>query len=204
MTPLFIVIMFGCMLFMPISSLFPLMTYNHFGGDGYAASVVEALYGIGFVLGSLVLGIWGGGRRLVLVVAASTLLESSVFAVCGFLPSNAFYWFVALSAFAGLFGAFFNGPLNALIQRRIAPEKLGRVMALFSSVMSFSAPVGLAVAGPIAEQIGVAPWFVICGFGLVVLSIFVFLSPSIKSLDADRLTEARSSGEMQTEQSLVN
>ena len=183
MTPLFVVIMFGCMAFMPIASLFPLMTFNHFGGDGYAASLVEAVFGIGFLLGSVVLGVWGGGRRLVLVVVISTIGQALAFGGCGLLSPDAFTLFVVLSGLGGIADAFFSGPLNALIQRRIAPEKLGRVMALLSSVMSFSAPVGLAIAGPIAERIGVAAWFVISGICLFAAGVAAFLTPSIRSLD---------------------
>lgn len=183
MTPLFVVIMFGCMAFMPIASLFPLMTYNHFGGNGYDASVVEAVFGIGYLLGSLILGIWGGGRRLVIVIAVSTITQAITFGACGLLSQEAFFAFVILSGLSGIFGAFFNGPLNAIIQRRISPEKLGRVMALLSSVMSFSAPVGLAIAGPIAEEIGVAAWFVISGIALAVVGVVAYIMPSIRSLD---------------------
>lgn len=183
MTPLFVLIVIGCMAFMPIASLFPLMTKNYFGGTGFDAALVEAVFGSGFVLGSIVLGIWGGGRRLVLVVVASTITQALTFGACGLLPNNHFMWFVMLSGFGGVFDSFFNGPLNALIQRRIAPQKLGRVMALFNSIMSFAAPLGLAVAGPIADQIGVASWFVISAVCLAVVGVLAFLLPSIRSLD---------------------
>jgi DHA3 family macrolide efflux protein-like MFS transporter len=39
---------------------------------------------------------------------------------------------------------------------RSAPEVLGRVIALLVGAMSAAIPVGLLVAGPLAEAIGVA------------------------------------------------
>jgi DHA3 family macrolide efflux protein-like MFS transporter len=74
-----------------------------------------------------------------------------------------------------------------IIQRKIAPEKLGRVMALSGSVMSLSAPAGLIVAGPIAEVIGVPAWFVICGVALTAISIVALIPKSVRSLDDEVL-----------------
>jgi DHA3 family macrolide efflux protein-like MFS transporter len=44
----------GCAAFMPIASLYPLMTYQHFGGGGFEVAIVEAVYGRGFLIGSIV------------------------------------------------------------------------------------------------------------------------------------------------------
>ena len=54
----------GMMIFGPLSAVFPLMTYQHFGGDGYAASLAEAAFGVGMFVGSGILIAWGGGKRL--------------------------------------------------------------------------------------------------------------------------------------------
>lgn len=43
----------GMMAFAPLGAIFPLMTYDHFGGDGYMASVVEAAFGVGMIAGSI-------------------------------------------------------------------------------------------------------------------------------------------------------
>jgi DHA3 family macrolide efflux protein-like MFS transporter len=179
----FVFITIGCIAYMPVASLFPLMTYNHFGGGGYEAALVEAVFGVGFLVGSAILGIWGGGKRLYLLICVSMIASGIVFAIAGFLPVSGFVWFVALTGLMAVVGAFFNGPMLVIIQRKIAPEKLGRVMALSGSVMSLSAPAGLIVAGPIAEVIGVPAWFVICGVALTAISIIALIPKSVRSLD---------------------
>jgi DHA3 family macrolide efflux protein-like MFS transporter len=179
----FVFITIGCVAYMPVASLFPLMTYSHFGGGGYEAALVEAVFGVGFLIGSTILGIWGGGKRLYLLICVSMIATGVIFAICGLLPSNGFIWFVALSGLVAIVGAFFNGPMLVIIQRKIAPEKLGRVMALSGSVMSLSAPAGLIVAGPIAEVIGVPAWFVICGVSLFAISVIALIPKSVRSLD---------------------
>jgi len=183
MTALFVLLAIGTASFMPLASLYVLMTYSHFGGGGYEAALVEAVFGSGFLIGSVILGVWGGGSRLMRVIGASLVLQGLTFVVIGFLPPTMFMAFVVLTGVSAVFGAFFNGPLNSVVQRAIEPEKLGRVMALMGTVMSFAAPIGLLIAGPIAEVIGVTPWFIFGGAVLVLLACAAQLMPSVRNLD---------------------
>lgn len=57
--PLLLLVVVAMLLFLPLGTLSPLMTYNWFGGDGYAASGVEAAAGIGLLIGSLFMLVWG-------------------------------------------------------------------------------------------------------------------------------------------------
>jgi DHA3 family macrolide efflux protein-like MFS transporter len=41
--------------FMPLGTLFPFMTLSHFGRGGYSASLVEAVFAIGMIVGGLLL-----------------------------------------------------------------------------------------------------------------------------------------------------
>jgi DHA3 family macrolide efflux protein-like MFS transporter len=193
LTLFFVFITLGSVAFMPMSTYWPLMTYDHFAlTSGYEAALVEAIWGVGFLAGSLVLGIWGGGKRLVILIAAAIGSTGAITIACGLLPSNLFPAFVILAGLQAITSAFFNGPFVAVIQRLIAPEKLGRVLALTNSVMSLAAPVGLAICGPIAEVTGVAWMFVICGVAMCAVVLIGLIPPSIRALDH----KANSSGEV--------
>lgn len=52
----------------------------------------------------------------------------------------------------------FNIPFTAYIQRTVPTENLGKVISLVTSVMSFAAPLGMFIAGPVSEIIGVSNW----------------------------------------------
>ncbi len=98
------------------------MTYDHFGGDGYMASVVEAAFGVGMIAGSVVLMAWGGGKRLAGLIAVASLIVGVTTTACGFLAPTMFRAFVALCAVMALACSWFNGPLITLIQRNV-PER---------------------------------------------------------------------------------
>ncbi|MDR2106847.1 MAG: MFS transporter [Coriobacteriales bacterium] len=174
----------GLVLFMPISALFPLMTYSHFGGDGFMASLVEAVWGGCLLVGSGVLLVWGGGQRLARLVIIAGIGIGITTLVCGLLAPNQFVIFVILSGVMALFGAFFQGPLITIVQRESPEDKLGRVMGLCSAAMSIAPPIGLIVSGIIAERTGVAWWFFICGLLIAVLATPAYFLKPIKELDS--------------------
>jgi DHA3 family macrolide efflux protein-like MFS transporter len=193
MVTFFVLVTLCCIVFMPMAALFPLMTTLHFGGGGYDAAIVEASFSIGFLLGSIVLGIWGGGRRLVRLIMISVAACGIVTVACGLLPSDAYWWFVILSGLMAIAGAFFNSPLVAVIQKNIAPEQLGRVLAVFGTLTSFASPVGLLIGGPVADVIGIAPLFAISGAGMIAVILTALFFPRIHQLDRAKEAPAHSS-----------
>ncbi|MBS5450580.1 MAG: MFS transporter [Coriobacteriia bacterium] len=184
LAPAFLWILAGYLFFAPMASLFPLMTYNHFGGDGFQASLVEAVWGIGAFVGTLLLAAWGGGRRLMLLVIVSMAGLGAFTLVEGLLPPNAFVAFVILMAPEAVVAALYYTPLMALIQRLIEPQLLGRVMALYMAGSSIVAPIALLISGPLADAWGVAAWFAVCGAGMLIVGIAMWLTPSVRGLDA--------------------
>ncbi|MDR2453965.1 MAG: MFS transporter [Bifidobacteriaceae bacterium] len=169
--------------FMPVGSLFPLMTYQHFGGTGYMGALIEAVWGVSMLVGSGVLLAWGGGRRLVRLVVASGLATGLLIAACGALPSTWFWAFAVLTGLMGFVCSFYNGPLITLVQRHVAEAKHGRAMGLFSSAMSLASPIGLVVSGFAAERTGIALWFLICGLIMAAITPVALALPSIRALD---------------------
>lgn len=180
---LLILVMTAMLLFLPLGTLSPLMTYDWFGGDGFQASIVEAAAGIGLLLGSVVMLAWGGGKRLVPILAVAGMVLGACCVACGLLPRGAFPVFVGLIVV--IFGATaaFNAPVIPLMQKRVAPERFGRVMGIFGSLSALASPIGLFIAGPAAEALGVNTWFVVCGCLLCAVMPLALLSRNVRSLD---------------------
>lgn len=87
----------------------------------------------------------------------------------------------------GSTGSGFNIPFTAYIQRTVPPENLGKVLSLITSVMSFAAPVGMFIAGPIAEIIGVSNWMIIAGVLMIFIGIMSYVIT--KEFDINRSHE---------------
>jgi len=183
MTPFFVLISISCIFFMPMAALFPLMTVQHFGGGGTEAALIEAIWGACFLVGTIALGIWGGGKRLIRLIQFSLAACAIIVFACGMLPSSGFWWFFALTGLLAFTGVLFDTPLIAVIQKNISPEKLGRALAVFNSLVSLASLAGLALAGVFGDITGVSFIFVASGIGMFLVFVASFFTTSIHKLD---------------------
>lgn len=180
---LMLLVMATMLLFMPAGSLTPLMTYQHFGGDGWQASIVEATFGAGLLVGSAFMAVWDGGKRRVAVLVVSGVALGAAIAGCGLLAPGMFPAFAALMGIAAAAMGCFIAPLLAILQTRAPASALGRVMGIFLTGSTLAAPVGLVVSGVLAEQVGISTWFIICGALTIACCAAGLASKSIRSLD---------------------
>ena len=173
----------GMMIFGPMSAVFPLMTYDHFGGDGYMASLTEAAFGVGMLVGSGILMAWGGAKRRAGLIAVACVIVGVATAACGLLPTDGFPAFLAFVVVMAVACAWFNGPTMTLTQRHVADEKMGRAMGLLTAAMGLATPIGVAIGGVLAEQIGIAPFFLVDGLACLALGLVLYLPRSVRALD---------------------
>lgn len=90
----------------------------------------------------------------------------------------------------GFAGNLFNIPYIAYIQSTVPPESMGKVLSLVSSGMCLATPIGLFVAGPAAEVIGIDRWFLLSGCLIVLIGFYCAMitkkfDDSQKPLDPD-------------------
>lgn len=168
------------LIFMPAGTLFPLMTSNYFGLEPFHASIVETAFSVGMLLGGVLLATWGGFKKKQYTLLISIMLFGVFLTITGILSNTAFVTFVILTALMGLMGPLFNGAYTTILQTKIAPDKLGRVFSISSSLMLIATPIGLLVCAPLAEKIGINIWFAISGLIMVVVSMLTLLSKTIR------------------------
>lgn len=180
---LIVLITLGMVSFGPMGSLYPLMTYDHFGGDGFMAAVAEATFAGGLLAGSLVIMAWGGGKRLALLLAVSCVAFGVLATASGLLAPSLFWAFAVLCVFMGMVCAWFNGPTVTLVQRNVPEAKMGRALGFVTAAMGLATPVGIAIGGVAAEAIGVAPFFVVDGIVCALVGVALYLPKSVRALD---------------------
>ncbi|MEE9353497.1 MAG: hypothetical protein V3U94_03660, partial [Candidatus Thorarchaeota archaeon] len=62
-------------------------------------------------------------------------------------------------------------------------DKQGRVYGLVASGATAMMPIGLVIAGPVADAYGVPIWFIASGVATIVLGTAALLTPSVRALD---------------------
>jgi DHA3 family macrolide efflux protein-like MFS transporter len=168
----------------PAFSLLPLFVRGALGGEAAQLAWISAAFGVGSMLGGLALGAWGGFKRRILTslsgivgIGAATLALSATPAS---LPAAA-----GVAVFVlGLVVPMANGPIIAVMQATVAPDYQGRIFTLMGSISAGMTPLGLALAGPIADLIGIRMWYVIGGSVCLAVGLAAFFIKDIMDIES--------------------
>jgi DHA3 family macrolide efflux protein-like MFS transporter len=167
----------------PAFSLLPLLVSKHFQGGAAQLSLMESVAGVGIIVGGLALSVWGGFRRKILTSMTGMVVLGLGFVLLGLTPSTLF-WLALGSVFViGLMLPMVDGPFMAIMQGTVAPEMQGRVFTIISSLLSISSPIGLAIAGPVSDALGLQVWYVTAGVLCAASGLAGFVVPSIVHIE---------------------
>ena len=170
----------------PAFSLMPLLVTEHFHGGALQLGWLEAAWGVGMLAGGLLLTIWGGFRRRVYTSLSGLVVSGIAIAVVGLAPEHGFALALSGLFVAGFMNPLVNGPFVAILQAAVAPEIQGRVFTLVGSIAALMSPLGLMIAGPLSDVVGVRTWFIVGGFATILTGVVCFFIPAVVHLEDAR------------------
>ena len=101
--------------------------------------------------------------------------------LAGLLPPSGFRAFAGLSLLMGLSAPFFNSVFMALIQTKVEPKYLGRVLGLTGAITTLASPLGLGLTALFADATGVPLWFLLAGAITLTCGGLMLLLPSVRT-----------------------
>ena len=179
---LFVLSILATFFIMPVGVLFPLMTLNHYSGNAYQISLVEAAWGIGALLGGAFLGIKKFKLNEISLINWMYLLLGFTFLLSGVLPVSGYPLFVGLTAIGGISGSLYMASFTTVLQTRINPVVMGRVFSFYMSISLLPSMIGLLSTGFLADNIGIGNTFIIGGVLVGIIGVISFFVPSIRKL----------------------
>jgi len=179
---LFIFVILATFFIIPLSALFPLMTTKHFSGGTYQMSLAEIAWGLGMLLGGVLLGVMKRKANKVVLINLAYLVLGAVFFASGLLPQTGFGFFVGLTLVGGIAGAVYGGAFTVVVQTTVDPSVMGRVFSIYGSIILAPAMFGLLQTGFVADRVGIVNYFLITGAALALIGAVSFYVPAIRRM----------------------
>jgi DHA3 family macrolide efflux protein-like MFS transporter len=174
----------------PAFSLLPLLVSKHFSGDAAQLSLLEAVAGAGIMAGGLILAAWGGFRRRIYTTMMGMVVLGLGFVGLGLTPASLFWLALGSVLVVGLTFPLIDGPIMAILQGTVVPEMQGRVFTIVGTLLGLTSPLGLAIAGPVSDWLGLQVWYLATGVLCSLVGLSGFLIPALAKIEENHSATA--------------
>jgi len=171
------------LIFSPTGALLPILVTKHFGGGALQLASLDSAEGIGLIAGGLLLGMWGGFRKRIYTSLMGVIGLSLGIGLLGLLPANLFWLAAGAMFMVAVMQVMANGPIMAVLQATVAPDMQGRVFSLVTALATAMVPLGLLLAGPLADAFGVQSWYGIACLGGLAIGVAGCFMPALVHLE---------------------
>jgi DHA3 family macrolide efflux protein-like MFS transporter len=167
----------------PLSIMTPLQVTRNFGTELWRLSAIEIAFAGGMMLGGILVGIWSIRNKIYSIGAASVAI--GILTVSFGLWTN-FIPYLVCMALCGITAPYFSAPGMTLLQEKVAPNYLGRVLSVFTMLGSLAMPFGMLFFGPLGDIININ--YIMIGTGIVMsfLGILYFISKTLRIVGVDK------------------
>ena len=173
-------------LLVPTGSLLPLLVTKHFSKGAMELGLINSVEGFGIIAGGIILSIWGGFKKKIVTSMIGIIGLGIGVMLLGLAPASLFIVALTGSILLGAMIPITNGPIGALLQSIIRLDMQGRVMSLISSGATAISPLGLLIAGPLSDALGIQVWFWAGGVICIIIGIAGFFVPAIMDLENNK------------------
>ncbi|UCC17520.1 MAG: MFS transporter [Dehalococcoidales bacterium] len=188
---LYLVLFFTILSFLsaPANALMPLFVTNYFGSDVLKLGWLQTAAGVGVITGGLIMGVGSGFKRRMVTTLVSIMVQAISVFIFAFTTESLFFLALVLRLISGLMGAMLNAPLGAILQSVVAKEMQGRVFALRNSLIGIMMPLSLAIAGPVADVIGLRTIWYGSAVAIFIVTGLAFFSRDLMNIEDNKVEE---------------
>ena len=170
----------------PAMRLMPMLVKEHFQGGALELSWLQSAWGLGLVMGGVLLSVWGGFKRRIITALMGIVGLGVGALIVGLVPADGLLIAIGALFFGAVMNALCNGSLMALVQTVTPPEMQGRFFTVLGSLTAAMIPLGMAIGGPAADRWGTRMLFVIAGIMQIAVGLGGFFVPVLMRLEDQR------------------
>ncbi|MCL2111070.1 MAG: MFS transporter [Clostridiales bacterium] len=173
-------IVMACFVFLlaPAALLTPLQVTRNFGAEYWLLTVIEIAFSAGMAAGGLLMSTWGGFKNKTFMIGASFVLMAVMSVGIG--VTKVFPLYTAFMVVIGISAATSNTPALTILQQKVEPAYMGRVVSVWTMIVSLVMPVGIALFGPLADRVSLDTIIIVTGALVGVLGVYIFADKELK------------------------
>lgn len=179
---------------------------------------VESLFGVGGVIGALLIGAWGGTKKRMNTILPIIIAQGLLLVAFGMARTPAGWFVISFSMALGF--PIINTLFLTIMQQKVPPDIQGRVFATLGQISMMIQPIGVLMVGPLADHVfepavGTRDWdivaplvgdvagsgmgllYVVAGVMLTAVMVGAALTPMVRNMEA-LLPDYQSSADMAT------
>ena len=168
----------------PIQVGLPVLAETRMDLGAASLGILMTANGVGMLLGSALSGMAGKlvrGRLGLMVLSVDSVVGLALIAL-GVVHST--LGGAVLLACTGMLGGIAQIAIISWIQRRVAPEMMGRTMSVLMFTFMGLGPLSAAIAGSLLQVISLSTLFTGAGLTLSVIALTCMTSPALRSIGA--------------------
>jgi len=167
-----------CFLFGPFAFLNVLFVVRTFGEEVWKLTANEIFFGVGSIIGGMIIAIWGGFKNRIHTISIACILMAVL--TIGIGLSNIFIIYLILIGLTGLIMPFFNAATTVYFQENVEKDLQGRVFGFLSIVTSTAMPLSMLIFGPVADIISIQSILIFTGIAGTIISIRMYFNKTFK------------------------
>ncbi|MDF2556339.1 MAG: transporter [Bacillales bacterium] len=175
-------------LIVPSSSLSPLQIKRSFDGGITELTIIEVAFGVGAVIGGMLLSFTGGFKNRIRSISITSMLFGVYSLLLGSVGN--FLVYCIIMVILGMTVPFYSSPTVTTIQQSVESDKLGRVMSFYGIIASAAIPVGMMVFGPLADIVKIEYLMLGSGVALIFVGAMMFKNKNLNGHHEIQLEEA--------------
>jgi len=133
------------------AAIFPAMILARSGDSATVLASVQAAAGVGGVAGALLLSVWGGPKRRIHGLLGGGIFSNLSGAVIGLVQAPVLW--MSGNFFDSFFSPLLGSSNQAIWLSKVEPAVQGKVFSARYLMAQITSPIGLAIAGPLADYV---------------------------------------------------
>lgn len=167
----------------PFITLLPYFVRVTHSGTELNYALLLAFIQAGSIIGALVISIKKNWNRKILIIMGSAAITFIGYFFVALAPPG-FFLIMGIGVFISGFTLATGLPVYfTILQTAIPPDKIGRIFSIDATISFAIMPVGMAIAGPLANFMGIVNFFIILSISGILVNVAFYFFTNIRKIN---------------------